>query len=126
MENILEEEEEEQSQQTKPEKKNKKLTRMNKKITGKQKKKKPSNPVKKRLLLGSHLLRFNEGYGDGLYPPCDVNIGKKQLIQSVKDILASYREPVLGTVNKVCYGWRGPLTVITVILCEAGRFHPVC
>nr|GEU64056.1 RNA-directed DNA polymerase, eukaryota [Tanacetum cinerariifolium] len=123
-----EEEEEEQSEQSKPEKKNKKLTRMDKKMAkpGKQKKKKPSNPVKKRLLLGLHLLGFNEGYSDGLYPPCDVNIGKKQLILSVKDILASYHEPVMGTVNKVCYGWRRPLTVITVILCEAGRFHPVC
>nr|GEU71151.1 hypothetical protein [Tanacetum cinerariifolium] len=77
-----EEEKEERSEQTKPEKKNKKLTRMDKKIAkpGKRKKKKPSNPVMKRLLLGSHLLGFNEGYDDGLYPPCDVNIGKKQLI----------------------------------------------
>nr|GEU64057.1 hypothetical protein [Tanacetum cinerariifolium] len=50
----LKEEEEERSEQTKPEKKNKKLTRMDKKIAkpGKQKKKKPSNLVKKRLLLG--------------------------------------------------------------------------
>nr|GEU71152.1 hypothetical protein [Tanacetum cinerariifolium] len=76
-----EEEQEERSEQTKSEKKNKKLTRMDKKIIkpGKQKKKTPSNRVKKRLLLGSHLLRFNEGYGDGLYPPCDVNIGKNNL-----------------------------------------------
>ncbi|GJV17200.1 hypothetical protein Tco_1362523 [Tanacetum coccineum] len=107
-----------------------KRKRMDKKIRKpqKQKKKKSSSkPVKqRRLLLGSHLLGFNEGYGDGLYPPCDVEIGRKQLIRSVKDILEGHHIPVIGRVNRVCYGWSGPLTVITVMLYESARFHPVC
>ncbi|GKC12770.1 hypothetical protein Tco_1009552 [Tanacetum coccineum] len=77
-----------------------KRKRMDKKIRKpqKQKKKKSSSkPVKqRRLLLGSHLLGFNEGYGDGLYPPCDVEIGRKQLIRLVKDILEGHHIPVIA------------------------------
>nr|GEZ01943.1 hypothetical protein [Tanacetum cinerariifolium] len=73
-------EEDEQSQSTRPEK-NAKL----KGWTGKsENQKKPVKASQARLLFGSHLLGFNEGYGDGLYPPCDVKIGKKQFIQSEK------------------------------------------